>query len=54
LRALDACVLANKPLQLTNAPAIINRSEFRQVPSQLNARTLDGRDPKRMRKCLIP
>jgi hypothetical protein len=29
--------LANRPLQLTNAPTIINRSRLRQVRSQLNA-----------------
>jgi len=32
----------NTPLQLTNAPTIVVHSWFRQVRSQLNARTLDG------------
>jgi hypothetical protein len=34
--------LASRPLQLPNAPTIINRSRLRQVRSQLNARSLDG------------
>jgi hypothetical protein len=38
----------NRPLQQTNAPTIISESEFRQVRSQLNARSLGrNRDPAR-------
>jgi hypothetical protein len=47
-------VLANEPLKQTNSPTIFYRSEFLSARSQLNARCLDCRDPKRMRKCLIP
>ena len=38
----DLRLLANRPLQQTNAPTIVLYSQFIQVRSQLNARTLAG------------